>query len=151
MLALGMIALVVASFILTYSVVSRYLFKAATDWQDEAAVFCIVGTVFLCGAYVQAGRGHVGIEALASLLSPAVNRMRMIVVDAALAPVLRLFRVEVVDAVARGVGRQDDDLVDLGAAAGHSLRADVGRHDAAGAAAAAAACLAHFGTAPSRR
>jgi TRAP-type C4-dicarboxylate transport system permease small subunit len=80
-LAIGMIALVAASFILTYSVFSRYVFKAATDWQDEAAVFCIVGTVFLCGAYVQAQRGHVGIEAVASLLSPAVNRVRQIVVD----------------------------------------------------------------------
>jgi TRAP-type C4-dicarboxylate transport system permease small subunit len=80
-LFVGMIALVVASFILTYSVVSRYLFKAATDWQDEAAVFCIVGTVFLCGAYVQAGRGHIGIEAISSLLSPAVNRIRQLVVD----------------------------------------------------------------------
>jgi TRAP-type C4-dicarboxylate transport system permease small subunit len=77
----GMIALVLASFILTFSVASRYLFKAATDWQDEAAVFCIVGTVFLCGAYVQAGRGHIGIEAISSLLSPAVNRVRQIVVD----------------------------------------------------------------------
>jgi TRAP-type C4-dicarboxylate transport system permease small subunit len=80
-LAIGMIALVVASFILAYSVFSRYLFKAATDWQDEAAVFCIVGTVFLCGAYVQAQRGHIGIEAIASLLSPAANRVRQIVVD----------------------------------------------------------------------
>src|SRR5450755_4980282 len=52
-LVVGMIALVAASFILTFSVVSRYLFKMGTDWQDEAAVFCIVGTVFLCGAYVQ--------------------------------------------------------------------------------------------------
>ena len=69
-------------FILTYSVFSRYLFKAATDWQDEAAVFCIVGAVFLCAAYVQAGRGHVGIEALASILPPAVNRVRIVLVDA---------------------------------------------------------------------
>ncbi|MEP6942452.1 MAG: TRAP transporter small permease [Betaproteobacteria bacterium] len=81
MLALGMIALVAASFILTYSVVSRYLFKAATDWQDEAAVFCIVGTVFLCGAFVQSGRGHVGIEAIAGLLPAWMNRVRMIAVD----------------------------------------------------------------------
>ena len=81
MLALGMVALVVASFILTYSVVSRYIFKAATDWQDEAAVFCIVGTVFLCGAFVQAGRGHVGIEAIAGLMPAWMNRMRMIAVD----------------------------------------------------------------------
>ena len=82
MLAVGMIALVLAAFILTYSVFSRYLFKAATDWQDEAAVFCIVGAVFLCAAYVQAGRGHVGIEALASVLPRAVNRVRIVLVDA---------------------------------------------------------------------
>ena len=80
-LVFGMIALVAASFILTFSVVSRYVFKMGTDWQDEAAVFCIVGTVFLCGAYVQAGRGHVGIEAISSLLSPAVNRIRQLLVD----------------------------------------------------------------------
>ena len=32
----GMIALVIAAFVLTYSVFSRYLFKAATDWLDGA-------------------------------------------------------------------------------------------------------------------
>jgi TRAP-type C4-dicarboxylate transport system permease small subunit len=77
----GMVALLVASFVLTYSVFSRYLFKAATDWQDEVAVFCIVGAVFLCGAWVQAQRGHVGIEAVASILSPRANRIRMFIVD----------------------------------------------------------------------
>jgi TRAP-type C4-dicarboxylate transport system permease small subunit len=81
MLFFGMIALLAASFVLTYSVFSRYLFRAATDWQDEVAVFCIVGAVFLCGAWVQAQRGHVGIEAVASILSPTANRIRMIVVD----------------------------------------------------------------------
>jgi TRAP-type C4-dicarboxylate transport system permease small subunit len=80
-LFIGMVALVVASLVLTYSVFSRYLFRAATDWQDEVAVFCIVGAVFLCGAWVQAQRGHVGIEAVASILPPAVNRYRMLVVD----------------------------------------------------------------------
>ena len=78
----GMIALVVASFVLTYSVFSRYLFKSATDWQDEVAVFCIVGAVFLCGAWVQAQRGHVGIEAIASILPQRINRVRVIAVDA---------------------------------------------------------------------
>ncbi len=75
MLGVGMIALLVASLVLTYSVVSRYLFKAATDWQDEAAVFCIVGAIFLCGAFVQSQRGHVGIEAIASML-PAARQSR---------------------------------------------------------------------------
>jgi TRAP-type C4-dicarboxylate transport system permease small subunit len=78
----GMAALVAASLILTYSVGSRYFFKASTDWQDEAAVFCLVGATFLCGAWVQAQRGHVGIEAIASVLSRRVNRVRQLVVDA---------------------------------------------------------------------
>ena len=70
MMLFGMIALLVASFVLTYSVFSRYLFRAATDWQDEIAVFSIVGAVFLAGAWVQAQRGHIGIEAVASILPP---------------------------------------------------------------------------------
>jgi TRAP-type C4-dicarboxylate transport system permease small subunit len=78
----GMIALVVAAFVLTYSVFSRYLFRAATDWQDEIAVFSIVGAVFLAGAWVQSQRGHIGIEALASILPARVNRARVVVVDA---------------------------------------------------------------------
>jgi len=80
-LFIGMSALFVASLVLTYSVFSRYLFKSATDWQDEVAVFCIVGAVFLCAAWVQAQRGHVGIEAVASLLSQRANRIRIVVVD----------------------------------------------------------------------
>src|SRR5436309_15494370 len=81
MTLVGMIALLIAALVLTYSVFSRYLFKAGTDWQDEVAVFCIIGAVFLCGAWVQAQRGHVGIEAVASILPPRANYVRMIVVD----------------------------------------------------------------------
>jgi len=81
MLFVGMITLVLASLVLTYSVFSRYMFKAATDWQDEVAVFSIIACVFLCGAWVQSLRGHVGIEAIASVLPPAVNRVRVVVVD----------------------------------------------------------------------
>ena len=80
-LIVGMIALVAASGILTYSVFSRYFLKAATDWQDETAVFCIVGAVFLSGAYVQSQRGHIGIAAIASLLPPGAEWVRRLVVD----------------------------------------------------------------------
>jgi TRAP-type C4-dicarboxylate transport system permease small subunit len=79
----GGVALLAAAVILTYSVVSRYFFKATTDWQDEAAVFCIVGAIFSASAYVQSYRGHIGIELLAAFLSPAANRIRAIVVDVA--------------------------------------------------------------------
>eukprot|EP01037_Dinobryon_pediforme_P002254 gene2254-2292_t len=47
MVALGSLGLAAASLILSYSVVSRSLFNATTDWQDEAAVFCLVGVTFL--------------------------------------------------------------------------------------------------------
>ena len=80
-MVLGGVALVAASLVLTYSVVVRYILKIPTDWQDETAVFLIVGAVFLSAAAVQARRGHVGIEAIATLLSPAANRIRLFVVD----------------------------------------------------------------------
>lgn len=81
MVVLGMLALLVASLVLTYSVVSRYVMQASTDWQDEAAVFCLVGASFLCAAFVQGIRGHVGIEAVATILPDAVNRWRLVAVD----------------------------------------------------------------------
>lgn len=81
MVIAGMFALLVASAVLTYSVVSRYVMKSSTDWQDEAAVFCLVGATFLCSSYVQALRGHVGIEAIAGLLPRSVNRLRLMLVD----------------------------------------------------------------------
>ena len=78
---LGGVALVAASLVLTYSVIVRYVLHIPTDWQDETAVFLIVGAVFLSGAAVQARRGHVGIEAVAALLGPQANRVRLLIVD----------------------------------------------------------------------
>ena len=79
----AMLALVLTSMVLTWSVFTRYLFKSATDWQDEASVFMLVGAMFMCTGYVQSLRGHVGIEALATLLPAGVNRVRMVLVDLA--------------------------------------------------------------------
>lgn len=81
MLGIGMLAALAAALVLTSSVISRYVMHASTDWQDETAVFCLVGATFLCGAYVQSLRGHVGIEALTSILSPSINRLRLVVID----------------------------------------------------------------------
>jgi TRAP-type C4-dicarboxylate transport system permease small subunit len=44
-------------------------------------VFCLVGATFLCSAFVQSLRGHVGIEAVAGLLPESVNRVRLMLVD----------------------------------------------------------------------
>jgi TRAP-type C4-dicarboxylate transport system permease small subunit len=81
LVAVGMVALVAAAVVLSYSVASRYLFKASTDWQDETAVFLLVGVTFLCAPWVQQQRGHIGIEAVVAILPARVNRARRFVVD----------------------------------------------------------------------
>lgn len=78
LLLASMAALLGAAGVLTLSVATRYFLKIPTDWQDEASVFLMVGATFACGAYVQSYRGHVGIAALASVLPPRVNRIRLI-------------------------------------------------------------------------
>ena len=76
-----MLAVFAAACILTYSVAARYFFKIPTDWQDEMAIFLLIGATFFSGAYVQSLRGHVGVEAVAGLLSNRVNRLRMLFVE----------------------------------------------------------------------
>ncbi len=77
------VAMLTSAAVLTLGVLLRYFLKVPTDWQDETAVFLIVGSIFMCGAYVQSYRGHVGIEAVAAVLPEAVNRVRRILVDLA--------------------------------------------------------------------
>jgi TRAP-type C4-dicarboxylate transport system permease small subunit len=77
------IALVAACVILSYSVLGRALFHSPNYWQDEAAVFLLVGATFMTSAYVQQQRGHIGIEAFVGLLSPLANRIRLWLVDVA--------------------------------------------------------------------
>jgi TRAP-type C4-dicarboxylate transport system permease small subunit len=76
-----MLAVVAAAAILTYSVAARYFFKIPTEWQDETAVFLLMGATFFSGAYVQSFRGHVGVEAIAGVLGPRANRLRMMFVE----------------------------------------------------------------------
>jgi len=78
---LAAIALIAACAILSYSVIGRALFHSPNYWQDEAAVFLLVGATFMTSAYVQGQRGHIGIEAFVGLLSPMVNRIRLWLVD----------------------------------------------------------------------
>jgi TRAP-type C4-dicarboxylate transport system permease small subunit len=77
------LALIAACIILSYSVLGRALFHSPNYWQDEAAVFLLVGATFMTAAYVQGQRGHVAIEAFVGLLSPLANRIRLWLVDLA--------------------------------------------------------------------
>jgi TRAP-type C4-dicarboxylate transport system permease small subunit len=80
---LASLSLIAACAILSYSVLGRAVFHLANYWQDEAAVFLLVGATFMTSAYVQGRRGHIGIEAFVGLLSPLANRIRLWLVDVA--------------------------------------------------------------------
>jgi TRAP-type C4-dicarboxylate transport system permease small subunit len=82
-LFLAALALIGACLVLTDSVVGRALFQSPNYWQDEMAVFLLVGATFMTSAYVQSQRGHIGIEAFTSLLPPMVNRIRLWLIDVA--------------------------------------------------------------------
>ena len=80
---LSAIALLVASCVLTYSVVLRYFSPQPTDWQDEFSVFLLIGVTFMSASWVQSQRGHIGIEAISAVLPPRIDRLRLRIVDAA--------------------------------------------------------------------
>ena len=82
-LVLAALALVGACLVLTDSVVGRALFQSPNYWQDEMAVFLLVGATFMTAAYVQSQRGHIGIEAFTGLLPPVINRLRLWLIDVA--------------------------------------------------------------------
>lgn len=77
------LAVVAAGAVLTHEAVVRYVFQLSADWQDEMAVFLLVGATFLSAAWVQARRGHVAIDAIAELLPPAVEKLRRLLADVA--------------------------------------------------------------------
>src|SRR5260370_38405394 len=74
--AASAVAVGVASCVLTWEATARYLFKIPSYWQDELAVFLLVGATFLSAAWVQQQRGHVGIQALGVILPPAADKVR---------------------------------------------------------------------------
>ena len=98
LVVMAAIALVAACVVLSYSVLMRALFHSPNYWQDEAAVFLLVGATFMTAAYVQQQRGHIGIEAFVGLLSPLVNRIRLCArLGCRKFPVLLLLCLEILD------------------------------------------------------
>jgi TRAP-type C4-dicarboxylate transport system permease small subunit len=81
--AVSGVAIGIAACVLTWEATARYLFKIPSDWQDEMAIFLLVGATFLAAAWVQEARGHVGIQALAALLSPRADAIRRFTSDIA--------------------------------------------------------------------
>jgi TRAP-type C4-dicarboxylate transport system permease small subunit len=81
--AVSAVAVGAAGCVLTWEVVGRYFLKIPSEWQDELSVFLLVGATFMSAAWIQARRGHVGIEALAAVLPPGVDHVRRVLVDIA--------------------------------------------------------------------
>jgi TRAP-type C4-dicarboxylate transport system permease small subunit len=81
LIILSAVAAFAAGLVLTWEVAGRYFFKIPSDWQDELSIFLLVGATFLSAAWIQARRGHVGIDALAHILPPAADRIRRVLAD----------------------------------------------------------------------
>ncbi len=75
------LATAAAGCVLTWEVIGRYFLGLASDWQDELSVFLLIGATFGSAAWTQARRGHVGIDALAQVLPPALDRARRVLAD----------------------------------------------------------------------
>jgi TRAP-type C4-dicarboxylate transport system permease small subunit len=75
------LATIAAGLVLTYSIAVRYVLHSSTDWQDEMAVFLLVGATFLSAPYVQSKRGHIAIEAIEGYLPKRIERIREILSD----------------------------------------------------------------------
>ena len=81
--AVSGVAIGVAGCVLTWEATARYLFKIPSDWQDEVSIYLLVGATFLSASWVQERRGHVGIQALAAILSPRADGIRRFASDIA--------------------------------------------------------------------
>jgi TRAP-type C4-dicarboxylate transport system permease small subunit len=75
------VAAFAAGLVLTWEVAGRYFFKIPSDWQDESSIFLLIGATFLSAGWIQARRGHVGIDALAHILPAGADRVRRVVAD----------------------------------------------------------------------
>ena len=81
LVAVSALAAAAAGGVLTWEVAGRYFFKIPSDWQDELSIFLLVGATFLSAGWIQARRGHVGIDALQYVLPSAAERARRILAD----------------------------------------------------------------------
>jgi TRAP-type C4-dicarboxylate transport system permease small subunit len=79
---LSALAVGTAGLVLTWEVIGRYFLGLSSDWQDELSTFLLIGATFGSAAWTQARRGHVGIDALAHILPPRVDRARRVLADA---------------------------------------------------------------------
>lgn len=79
---LSAILVVLTSLIVVYEVIVRYVLGAPTEWGLESSIFLLIIATFMSAGYTQLQRGHVTIEVMEHVLSPAANRWRFLIGDA---------------------------------------------------------------------
>jgi len=77
-------ALAFTSVLLFANVVLRYVFLSPISWAEEITLYLMVWIVFIGGSVAVRGRGHMAIDLLPLVLSPA-NRRRLAILVALLA------------------------------------------------------------------
>jgi C4-dicarboxylate transporter DctQ subunit len=76
-------ALAVASALLFVNVVLRYVFLAPISWAEEVSLYLMVWIVFVGASVAVRTRGHIAVDLLPLILSPA-NRRRLAIAVSAL-------------------------------------------------------------------
>lgn len=69
-------ALAFCALLLFVNVVLRYVFYASLGWAEELTIYVIVWVVFVGGSVAVRTRGHIAVDLLPLMLSPA-NRRRL--------------------------------------------------------------------------
>jgi len=78
---LSAVIVVITSLVVCYGVFMRYFMDTPIDWGLELSIFMLIVATFMSAAYTQMQRGHVTIEVLEHMLSPAANRWRYLIGD----------------------------------------------------------------------